>query len=116
MDGVFAQLEQANSGRVVWATHVADLMRPSLEGANTANDESPQEIVVSKLVLNGEEMLVDQVDLPDIVLGVQRPVELSGGRIDLELGKVNIIHQSGPFRGRRVAHIEETLLPLSTRF
>ena len=62
----FSQLCGANPGRIVLATHVADLVNPSLQWGNSAADEGPQKVIARQpgFVKHLDEAM-DCIDLRD---------------------------------------------------
>ena len=100
------QLESAGPSWIISATNVANLMNPALKRADAAGDERQQEVIRRQLGLHLVEMPVNQIQLGVGVFGVEIPIELLGGRADVEPWKIEEVLVT------RALHIEECPLPL----
>ena len=103
-----AQLMSAGPSRVVWATHVADLVNSVLEGGDSAANEGSQEVIACQpFPLELVDDLVNLVDLEVRLLWVELPIKLLRGSTETECWQVQEIGVV------RALHVEERALPLS---
>jgi hypothetical protein len=92
---------------VVLATHVANLVNPALKRGNSAADESPQEVIRHQpFSLEGDNEVVDTVDLEVRLPGIETPVVLLRRGAEYECRQVKQIDVGWTL------HVEECPLPL----
>ena len=106
LDGHPVKIVFAHPGGIQQATHVANLVRPLLEGADPAADEDPKKVVRAQFVL--QKILQNIVHKLKFREGVRRIVfelQLGYGGLDPKLGQVESIMALGAL------HVEEGSLP-----
>ena len=112
LDLIFGQQVGADPGGIVAATHVAYLVYPSLQRANSAADESPEQIISGEQLILVKLLhhLMNGIELEECVLLGHNPVELLIGRGQIENRQIDEIFIAG------VLHVEECPLPLVAGF
>ena len=85
----------ADPGWIIWATHVANLVNPGLEGGDSAADKGPQEIIARYTCLHKLiDDLVNLIDLEVRIFRVKVPLVLLRGGTETEcrqVQKINIV-------------------------